>query len=211
MAMMRRSHVAWLSDESFSSENVRFIQSGANYLFTGHMNATGLPFGETEGNAKTVTEYDVVCRMLKPIQLHGNLAMLQDTDIAKIPQHDRHVPYLPPPARRLLLPAPLRSPTRDSDCEVVQFVFYKDGEPDKGKDSIILAFGGQETDPRNTVHIHAQGIDDDTTYDVTPLHHKRRMLPRSGAHLKRCGMKFNLAPRTWAAWRITKRTCGKTK
>lgn len=192
LAMLMRAHVAWISDEVFSSDSVRFMQSAANYFMPAHLNAEALAFGRREGS-QTVDEYDVACRMLGSYQLMGDLAMLTSDDRKKLRKMGELFRTF-----RAVLPinffALSQQPRSHEDCEVVQF------STADGRDAVVFAFAGRTTTAK-CVAVRPVELNADSTYVVSELHANQSKRCRSGKHLLSCGLRFETKNR-WSAWRL---------
>jgi alpha-galactosidase len=193
LAMLRRAHEAWISDESVSSENVRFMQIGAGYFLPGQLNNECIPFGQSEGSS-TFTDYDVACRMTGSLAFHGELSLLSSDDLDRLNRMADMFKTYRHLLREDFYPL-LPQPSTDSQWEAVQYAAYDASE------SVILAFSGREELAEPRPQIRLKGLRINALYTVRRLGGATRQT-MTGEELMREGLKINLSPRSFAAWHV---------
>lgn len=193
LGILRRAHEAWISDESMSSENVRYMQAGANYLLPGQLNNECIPFGKSEGST-TFGDYDVVCRMLGSLAFHGDLTALESEDIdrlGRLSEMYKTVRHLLSEDFHALLP----QPATDAQWEAVEFV------RGDGSEAVIFVYSGAEELAEPLPAIRAKGLDAEAEYTVRRLAGATKQM-MGGAELMREGLQVKLGARQVAIWHM---------
>lgn len=82
LGVVRRSHSAWISDETSDSDICRFMQIGINHIFPGNFANIALP--AEAGNQRTFTAADLTARMHGTFILSGDVASIADAQASLI-------------------------------------------------------------------------------------------------------------------------------